>query len=115
MIQGGDPSGNGSGGPGFAFKDEITDLKFDKGGCLAMANSGPGTNSSQFFITIKETPWLDGKHTIFGHVVQGMDIVNKIAQNDVILKVTITKNDITYKCPGGKQVCRTRLFFNKCC
>ncbi|MBP6759257.1 MAG: peptidylprolyl isomerase [Flavobacterium sp.] len=91
MIQGGDPSGNGSGGPGFAFKDEITDLKFDKGGILAMANSGPATNGSQFFITHKDTPWLTGVHTIFGHVVQGMDIVNLIAQDDVILKVTITR------------------------
>ena len=91
MIQGGDPLGNGSGGPGFAFKDEFTDLKFDKGGILAMANSGPTTNGSQFFITHKDTPWLNGKHTIFGHVTQGMNIVNLIAQDDVILKVTITR------------------------
>ena len=91
MIQGGDPSGNGSGGPGFAFKDEITDLKFDKGGILAMANSGPATNGSQFFITHKETPWLNGRHTIFGHVTKGMDIVNLIKQDDVILKVTISR------------------------
>lgn len=91
MIQGGDPSGNGSGGPGYAFKDEFTDSKFDKGGILAMANSGPATNGSQFFITHKETSWLNGKHTIFGHVTQGMEIVNLIAQDDVILKVTITR------------------------
>lgn len=91
MIQGGDPSGNGSGGPGYAFKDEFTDLKFDKGGILAMANSGPTTNGSQFFITHKDTPWLNGKHTIFGHVTQGMDIVNGIAQDDVINKITITR------------------------
>jgi peptidyl-prolyl cis-trans isomerase A (cyclophilin A) len=91
MIQGGDPSGNGSGGPGYAFKDEFTDLKFDKGGILAMANSGPTTNGSQFFITHKDTPWLNGKHTIFGHVTQGMDIVNEIAQDDVITKITITR------------------------
>ena len=91
MIQGGDPFGNGSGGPGYSFKDEFTDLKFDKGGILAMANSGPATNGSQFFITHKDTPWLNGAHTIFGHVVKGMDIVNLIAQDDVILKVTITR------------------------
>jgi peptidyl-prolyl cis-trans isomerase A (cyclophilin A) len=91
MIQGGDPDGNGSGGCGFAFKDEFSDLKFDKGGILAMANSGPATNGSQFFITHKDTPWLNMKHTIFGHVTQGMDIVNLVAQDDVILKVTISR------------------------
>jgi cyclophilin family peptidyl-prolyl cis-trans isomerase len=91
MIQGGDPDGNGSGGCGYAFKDEMNDLKFDKGGILAMANSGPATNGSQFFITHKDTPWLNMKHTIFGHVTQGMDIVNLVAQDDVILKVTITR------------------------
>lgn len=91
MIQGGDPSGTGSGGPGYAFKDEFTDLKFDKGGILAMANSGPTTNGSQFFITHKETPWLNGKHTIFGRVTQGMNVVNLIAKDDVINKITIIR------------------------
>lgn len=91
MIQTGDPTGTGAGGTGYAFKDEFTDLKFDKGGVLAMANSGPATNSSQFFITHKDTPWLNGKHTIFGHLTEGTEVVNSIAQNDVITKVTIIR------------------------
>ena len=92
MIQGGDPAGNGSGGCGYSFKDEfVSDLKHDKGGILSMANSGPSTNSSQFFITHKDTPWLDGKHTVFGHVVKGMEVVNAIVQDDVILKITVSR------------------------
>jgi len=92
MIQGGDPLGNGSGDCGYKFKDEITDLKFEKGGLLAMANSGPITNSSQFFITIKETPWLDGKHTIFGHVIEnGMEVVSTIVRNDAINSIKIIR------------------------
>ena len=93
MIQGGDPLGTGSGDTGYKFKDEITDMRFDKGGVLAMANNGPATNSSQFFITHLETPWLDGKHTIFGHVVEkGMEVVNKIVQDDFMNKITIIRN-----------------------
>lgn len=91
MIQGGDPLGTGSGDPGYKFKDEFTDLVHDKGGILSMANSGPGTNGSQFFITHKETPWLNGKHTIFGHSVSGMDVINAIVQDDVIKSITIVK------------------------
>ena len=79
MIQGGDPLADGTGGPGYNMNDEISpDLKFDVGGRLAYANSGPNTNGSQFFITVAATPWLTGNHTIFGEVVEGMDVVNKI-------------------------------------
>jgi len=92
MIQGGDPRGDGTGGPGYEFKDEIhPSLKFTGAGILAMANAGPGTNGSQFFITHNATDWLNGKHTIFGHVTKGQDIVNKIAQNDVIKSITIER------------------------
>jgi peptidyl-prolyl cis-trans isomerase A (cyclophilin A) len=79
MIQGGDPAGNGTGGPGFTFEDETKPSdSFDKPGILAMANAGPNTNGSQFFITVKATPWLNGRHTIFGEVTSGMDVVEKI-------------------------------------
>lgn len=91
MIQGGDPEGTGMGGPGYAFKDEITDAKFDRAGILAMANSGPKTNGSQFFITHVPTSWLNGKHTIFGYVVEGQDVVNKTLKNDIIKKLTILR------------------------
>jgi peptidyl-prolyl cis-trans isomerase A (cyclophilin A) len=81
MIQGGDPLGSGRGGPGYRFPDEIVPgLNFDSPGKLAMANAGPNTNGSQFFITVKETPWLNGRHTIFGEVIKGQDIVNRISQ-----------------------------------
>lgn len=105
MIQGGDPDGNGSGGPGYAFKDEFTDAKFESAGILAMANSGPRTNGSQFFITHKETPWLNGKHTIFGYVITGQDVVNAIAQDDVITKITITR-----KGEAAKKFDATKVF-----
>lgn len=81
MIQGGDPAGTGMGGPGYRFEDECPPggPSFDKPGLLAMANSGPNTNGSQFFVTVKPTPWLNGKHTIFGEVTEGMDVVDAIA------------------------------------
>jgi peptidyl-prolyl cis-trans isomerase B (cyclophilin B) len=92
MIQGGCPEGSGRGGPGYRFEDEVrTGLKHDKPGVLSMANAGPGTNGSQFFITHVATPWLDGKHTVFGEVVSAEDqkVVNAIRGGDTIEKVTI--------------------------
>src|SRR5208283_204677 len=92
MIQGGCPLGTGTGGPGYKFQDEfVRELKHDKPGILSMANAGPNTNGSQFFITHVPTPWLDGKHTVFGEVVasKDQDVVNSIQQNDLIESVVI--------------------------
>lgn len=92
MVQGGCPSGTGTGNPGYRFEDEVnTDLRHDKPGKLSMANAGPGTNGSQFFITHEATPWLDGKHTVFGEVVSqaDQDVVNSIAQDDSLDSVSI--------------------------
>ncbi|TYP72934.1 peptidylprolyl isomerase [Aquimarina intermedia] len=92
MIQGGDPQGTGAGGPGYQFDDEIhPDLKHDGPGVLSMANAGAGTNGSQFFITHVETAWLDGKHTVFGKVVEGQDVVNKVKQGDEIKSLEIVR------------------------
>ena len=98
MIQGGCPQGSGVGGPGYQFDDEFhPDLKHNKPGTLSMANSGPATNGSQFFITHGKTDWLDGKHTVFGYVVEGQDIVNNIAQGDMIDSVTIERHGAAAK------------------
>ena len=93
MIQGGDPVGNGSGGPGYRFPDEIdSSLRHSGPGILSMANAGPNTNGSQFFITHLATPWLDGKHTVFGRVIQGQQVVNAVRQGDKIEKIDIIRN-----------------------
>ncbi len=111
VIQGGCPKGSGVGGPGYQFPDEIvTGLKHNKPGILSMANAGPGTNGSQFFITHTETPWLDGKHTVFGEVVEGMDVVHNIAANDIIETLTIEAIGSKAEAFNAKEVFETALY-----
>ena len=99
MIQGGCPHGKGTGGPGYRFRDEChPDRRHDGSGVLSMANAGPNTNGSQFFITHSAQPHLDGKHTVFGSVLEGQDVVNRISQGDEIQSVTVlNKRDHEYK------------------
>ena len=98
MIQGGDPTGSGAGEIGYAFKDEFdATLRHDRAGTLSMANKGPATNSSQFFITHKDTPWLNGKHTVFGYVIEGQGTVDLIAQGDEMKSVEIIRKGAAAK------------------
>ena len=110
MVQGGCPLGTGTGGPGYKFADEIDPtLRHSGPGILSMANSGPGTNGSQFFITHKATPWLDGKHTVFGHVVSGQEVVNAIAKGDMLKAVKILRVGETAKVFKSDQAAFTTL------
>jgi peptidylprolyl isomerase len=112
MIQGGDPLGNGTGGPGYQFPDEDTGFTFDGPGVMAMANAGANTNGSQFFITHVKTSWLNGKHTIFGHVMQGQNVVNAIAQGDKITRIYIVRNGTEAAAFKADQTAFDRLLQN---
>ncbi len=113
MIQGGDPTGTGRGGPGYRFADEIdSSLKHDRAGTLSMANAGPGTNGSQFFITHGATPHLDGKHTVFGYVTAGLDVVDSIRQGDEIETMTIRREGAEAEAFTADQVMFDSLIEN---
>ena len=112
MIQGGCPEGSGRGGPGYRFEDEFNkDLKHVRG-TLSMANAGPGTNGSQFFITHVATPWLDGKHTVFGHVVQGHDIVDRVQQGDRIETIAFEGDTATVLTQQADRVAQWNAVLN---
>ncbi len=105
MIQGGDPTGTGMGGPGYRFEDECCrELRHDGPGVLSMANARPGTNGSQFFITHVETPWLNGKHTVFGKVTEGQKVVDAIRQGDTITSITIHDDCSDLFTEQGKRI-----------
>lgn len=105
MIQGGDPTGTGMGGPGYKFADEFSpSLKHDRPGIFSMANSGPGTNGSQFFVTHIATPWLDNKHTVFGEVTQGQDVVNAVKQGDKITSIKVLDSTDALFAAEKKQI-----------
>jgi peptidyl-prolyl cis-trans isomerase A (cyclophilin A) len=110
MVQCGDPTGTGAGGPGYKFKDEIhAGLKHDRPGILSMANAGPGTNGSQFFITHVPTAWLDGKHTVFGSVIEGQEVVNAIVKGDRINTLRIHRIGATAQAFQADQAAFDKL------
>jgi len=110
VIQGGDPIGNGTGGPGYVFPDEFSpELRHNRAGVVSMANAGPNTNGSQFFITFKATPWLDGHHSVFGQVVQGLKVMGRIRPGDRIEHVKILRIGSAAKAFDALEAIRSKL------